>query len=288
MDGSSDDPVYEHYFRDVSQTRMPESALDEQILIYRYHELRDLRARDRLIEGSLRFVVKTARQFHRGDSEFLKTLIAAGNLGLLTAVERYCQWVIPCPSCAKPNYVQRTVFQRCKTCGRRLRKRDAARFNTRFLTYAHWWIIEAIRAELYSAATVHVPPYKQKEHNRRRRNGEFIGPVYMPYDESEVEEPASWQYTVMQHIADTYNDDAVVNNHARTLLHSLLSQLNTRQAYVLIAYYGLREEPKNLREIAATLGVCSERVRQIKERGMRELRRKLRSKQIHCTSDAYN
>lgn len=115
-----------------------------------------------------------------------------------------------------------------------------------------------------------------------------MGPTYLPYDESELPEPTKWQYTVMQHIADEYQEDDVVNRHACALLHETLATLNARQAFVLIAYYGLREEPKNLREIAATLGVCSERVRQIKERGMDELRHKLSKKRIHCTADALN
>ena len=288
MDVQTDDRVYDSYFNDVSKTQMPTSALDEHILFYRYHENGDLEARNRVVQGNLRFVVKTARQFYRGDSEFLKTLIAAGNLGLLHAVERYCQWVISCPDCRVDNYVKRTAHQRCKECGRRLRKQDAQRFSTRFLTYAHWWIVEAIRSELYNSSLVHVPPYKQKEHNRRRRNGEFVGPTYVNYDESETTEPMPGRFSVMQFIADEYTEDDIINQHAAALLHELLASLNPRQAYVLITYYGLREDRKNLREIAATLGVCSERVRQIKERGMAELRRRLERHQIHCTADAYN
>lgn len=288
MDVPSVDRVYDNYFTEVSRTQMPTSALDEHILFYRYHELNDVDARDRLVKGNLRFVIKTARQYHHGDPEFLKTLIAAGNIGLLTAVERYRQWVIRCSVCDTQNYVKRTAHQQCKVCGKRLRKQDAKRFATRFLTYAHWWIVEAIRTELYSASIVHVPPYKQKEHNRQRRNGEFIGPTYFVYDETDIGEPTKGQYTVMQHIADAYTENDIVNHHAHTLLYDLLTTLNTRQAFVLIAYYGLREEPKNLREIAATLGVCSERVRQIKERGMNELRRRLRNRRIHSTSDAFN
>ena len=288
MNAPQNDRVYDSYYRDVSQTRMPSSALDEHILFYRYHELRDQRARTALVEGNLRFVIKTARQYYRGNPEFLKTLIAAGNIGLVTAVDRYCQWVIPCPACRVQNYVQRTAHQTCKGCGKRLRKTDAQRYATRFLTYAHWWITEAIRTELYSASIVHVPPYKQKEHHRRRREGEQVGPTYVPYDEADAGDMPAWQSNVLQDTADDRTEDSIVNGHACALLHRLLSRLNARQAYVLIAYYGLREEPKNLREIAATLGICSERVRQIKELGMQELRNRLRSRAINCTADAYN
>jgi RNA polymerase sigma factor (sigma-70 family) len=289
MSAQPADRVYDSYYQDVSRTQMPSSALDEHILFYRYHELRDQRARACLVEGNLRFVIKTARQYYRGNPEFLKVLIAAGNIGLLTAVDRYCQWVIPCSVCQVQNYVQRTAHQKCKACGKRLRKADAQRYATRFLTYAHWWITEAIRSELYSASIVHIPPYKQKEHHRRRRAGEHVGPTYVAYDEAEVpDDSAPWQSTVLQSTANDSTENNLINGHACTLLHRLLSTLNARQAYVLIAYYGLREEPKNLREIAATLGICSERVRQIKELGMQELRSRLRSYAIRRTADAYN
>jgi RNA polymerase primary sigma factor len=288
MSTQQSDRVYDNYYRDVSQTQMPTSALDEHILFYRYHELCDQRARTCLVEGNLRFVIKTARQYHRGNPEFLQTLIAAGNVGLLTAVDRYCQWVIPCKNCQCQNYVKRITHQRCKACGKRLRKTEAQRYATRFLTYAYWWIVEAIRSELYSASIVHIPPYKQKEHHRRRQTGEHVGPTYTPYNESETPESSPWQASILQHVADTTVEDTLVNRHAAALLHRLISMLNARQAYVLIAYYGLREEPKNLREIAATLGICSERVRQIKELGIQELRGRLRNNAVRCTADAYN
>lgn len=280
--------MYARYFNEVGRTTIPASALEERILFYRYQELGDRRARDQLVRGNLRFVIKTARQYYRGDTEFLKTLIAAGNVGLLHAVDRYCQWVIECHYCAHDNYVPVRARQRCKQCGKPLRKRNARRYSTRFLTYAHWWITEAIHTELYNSSLVRIPPYKQKEHNRARREGKTIGPTYVSYDESEPAAPLNSNATVLRLTADTQIEHELINGHAAKLLHELLRALSPRDAYVLIAYYGLREAPKNLREIAATLGICAERVRQIKEHGMAELRRRLQRRRIHSTSDAFD
>lgn len=274
-----EDRVYAQYFRDVSRARMPANAQEERALFDRYLNGGDEEARRLLVEGGLRFVVKTAKQYHRGDTDFLKNLIAAGNVGLMVAVDRYRPWVIKCPRCGKKNYVAAAKRQRCNDCNRALRSRDAQLYTTRFLTYAAWWISEAIRTELYEASLVHIPPYKQKEHHRRRKAGEDVGLNYVPYDESLDE------FTVQVPVDDT--EEALTNMHARRLLHLLLRDMKDRHAFVIIAYYGLREDPKTLREIAAKLGVCSERVRQIKVDAMQDLRRRLQHLNVRSTSDAY-
>lgn len=271
----TDDRSYAQYFRDVSTARMPADAHEERALFERYHSDGDLDARRRIVEGGLRFVIKTAKQYYRGDTDFLKNLIAAGNVGLMIAVDRYRPWVIRCPRCGSSNYVATPKKQRCKECNRQLRHQDAERYTTRFLTYAAWWISEAIRSELYDASLVHIPPYKQKEHHRARQAGETAGFAYVNYEE------AAEQVDLM--IGDSEED--VLVRHARRTLYTLLQTMKDRHAYVIIAYFGLREDPKTLREIAQKLGVCSERVRQIKEDALDELKMRLVRRNVRSTSD---
>ena len=270
----AEDPVYAQYFQEVSRVHMPANAQEERALFERYHACGDTDARRRLIEGGLRFVVKMAKQYYRGDTEFLKTLIQAGNLGLLVAVDRYRPWVIRCQHCRRQNYVAASKRQRCASCNRKLRSQDAQLYTTRFLTYAAWWISEAIRTELYEASIVHIPPYKQKEHYRARRAGGEVGFTYVAYDT--LEEPPA-----------TETEEDFTNQRARQVLHEQLKAMKDRYAYVLIAYYGLREEAKTLREIAERLGVSAERVRQIKVDAMNELREKLEQFRIKRTADLY-
>jgi len=290
----ADDRVYAQYFREVSQTRMPANAQEERELFERYFLNKDLDARRRLIEGGLRFVVKTAKQYYRGDSEFLKALIQAGNLGLLIAVDRYRPWVIKCQECHRQNYVATSKRQRCQDCGRALCSRGAQLFTTRFLTYAAWWISEAIRTELYEASLVHIPPYKQKEHHRARRAGGEAGFVYMSYDTREIQVAEGDEPTALECSQRHINRELAVeteagisNDYTHQRLHEQLQAMKDRHAYVLIAYYGLREEAKTLREIAERLGVSAERVRQIKVDAMDDLRSRLEQQQIRQAADAY-
>lgn len=276
----SNDRSYAQYFNDVSRAPMPENAKEERELFERYFQHGDLDARRKLIEGGLRFVVKIAKPYYRNDTDFLKTLIAAGNVGLITAVDRYRPWVIRCRQCEKNNYVATTTKrQRCTKCRRTLCKSDAKPYTTRFLTYAAWWILEAIRKEIYSVTTVHVPPYKQKEHHQARREGKDAGVSYIPYDESLDE------YAVR--VPTDATEDRYIDQDARRLLHKLLSQMPDREAYILISYYGLRDTPKTLREMADRLDVCSERVRQVKVDALNNLRKLLHRMKITTVQDTY-
>lgn len=274
----TEDRTCEQYFQEVGRTQMPRNAEEERLLFERYLNSQDAEARRRLVEGGLRFVIKTARQYCHGDAEFLKTLIQAGNVGLLIAVDRYRPWVIRCHHCNKQCYVAAPQGQSCTGCGRALRAREAQHYTTRFLTYAAWWISESIRAELYSASTVYVPPYKQKAHHRARQAGQEAGFVYVPYDVSDDHTRA---------VAAQEDDEAVItNNDARQLIYAQLCSLPDRQAFVLIAYFGLREDAKTLREISRRLGVSSERVRQIKVKALEDLRDRLEQRRLHATDDA--
>jgi RNA polymerase primary sigma factor len=110
------------YLREVDATP-PLTAEEEKRLAYRVQE-GDAAARDHLVRANLRLVVKIARGYPaRGLT--LHDLIAEGNLGLLRAAEGF----------------------------------DPA-MNTRFSTYAGYWIKQSIRAALFRTATpIRLPAY---------------------------------------------------------------------------------------------------------------------------------
>src|SRR5262249_28639831 len=97
----------EAYLHDINETPLL-SADPENDLAYRI-EAGDAQARDHLVRANLRLVVNIARGYARG-SLSLDDLIAEGNLGLLRAAEAF----------------------------------DAS-MNTRFSTYASYWIKQSIK-----------------------------------------------------------------------------------------------------------------------------------------------
>src|SRR3974377_542943 len=112
----------ESYLREINETPLLK-AEEEKALAYRIED-GDSAARDHLVRANLRLVVNIARSY-QGKGLALQDLIAEGNLGLLRAVEGYD------PS-----------------------------MNTRFSTYASYWIKQSIkRALVNTAKTIRIPAY---------------------------------------------------------------------------------------------------------------------------------
>src|SRR5437867_7913562 len=112
----------ETYLREINETPLLKPE-EEKELAYRIED-GDSEARDHLVRANLRLVVNIARSY-QGKGLALQDLIAEGNLGLLRAVEGYD------PS-----------------------------MNTRFSTYASFWIKQSMkRAVVNTAKTVRLPAY---------------------------------------------------------------------------------------------------------------------------------
>jgi len=214
---------------------------------------RNYRPRDKLIEGALRFVIKVAKDYarqargHNYKIDVLKSLISAGNLGLLVAVDRF-----------------------------------DLRVGTRFLTYAAWWIREKIREELDNSGLVHVPAYRQKALRLRRRMGETIenDAAVVVLEPSEV---------IDEHRMDDDLERSLLNTYGAEQIHATLMELGfkVRDRYIVLAYFGVREEHKNLRQISNRLELSSERVRQIKQDVLARLRTRLEGMRISDTEDVF-
>ena len=126
------EPALDSYLRDINQTPLL-TAQQEKELGTRVQQ-GDMEARDLMIRSNLRLVVSVAKTYvNRGLS--LMDLIEEGNLGLLKAVQEF----------------------------------DPGR-ETRFSTYATWWIKQAIRRALVNTAkTVRIPSYLAEKIHRVKR-----------------------------------------------------------------------------------------------------------------------
>ena len=112
----------ETYLKEINETALL-NADEEKQLAYRI-EKGDVEARDRMVRANLRLVVNISRSY-TGKGLALQDLIEEGNLGLLRAVEGFDPTM-----------------------------------NTRFSTYASYWIKQSIkRALVNTAKTIRVPAY---------------------------------------------------------------------------------------------------------------------------------
>ena len=256
----------ETYLREISETPLLTAAQEKELA--RRVGQGDSAARDRMARANLRLVVNIARKYV-GNGLDLPDLIAEGNLGLLRAVEGF----------------------------------DPSR-NTRFSTYAGYWIRQSIqRALINTGKTIRIPAnMAQRLVKWRRATAELQEGLGRPPTPEEVaahlslpgrklnligqairiynaapqadasEDGQTLDATVMDARAMTPDAALIESDEVRQVL-ALLGRMGEREATVLRLGFGLDgEEPKTRKEIGERLGLSRERVRQIERQALSSLR----------------
>src|SRR5271156_6258335 len=255
----------ETYLREINETPLL-NADEEKQLAYRI-ETGDNEARDQMVRANLRLVVNIARSY-TGKGLSLQDLIEEGNLGLLRAVEGFDPTM-----------------------------------NTRFSTYASYWIKQSIkRALVNTAKTIRIPAYMvellakwrraasklQDELGRAPTQEEIARVLGLPKKKlniikkairiynsvpqtDQVEAGWSIDEMLMDGRAKTPDTEMVETDDMKQVLQ-LLEKMDPREATVLRMRFGLDdEEPKTLKEIGERLGLTRERVRQIESEALGKL-----------------
>lgn len=257
------DENFSRYYHDISKTKILDADTERKLFI-RYRKKRGKKvywtnshARELIIHSCLRFVVTLAHRYSK-HTEMLKDLVSAGNEGLLFALDRY-----------DPHHGSQT----------------------RFLSFATYYILLYIRTELQNAELVVMPSWRQKTIRKVRQARNYVAttegcePDVDTLCEAVEITPAQlerlkiekFQYSPIEftRVSTNGNESKAITRQAKELLATLLLGLGTKERFVLRAYFGLASDPMSLRQIANVLGVSSERVRQIKVNALAKLRKGL-------------
>jgi RNA polymerase primary sigma factor len=260
-----DTPSLDKYLQEIGKVELI-SPEDEVILARRIrHGDRDALAK--LVKANLRFVVSVAKQY-QNQGMSLPDLINEGNLGLMKAAQRF----------------------------------DETR-GFKFISYAVWWIRQAILQSLAEQARiVRLPVNKigsinrinrafarlEQEFEREPSSQEIADMLEMASEEVKealktngrtvsMDAPISSEednnmYDVLQASDTPSPDKNLINESLAYEIERALSTLSPRESKVLKLYFGISmKHPFTLEEIGEELGLTRERVRQIKEKAIKRI-----------------
>ena len=259
------DTALNSYLKDIS--KYPLLTVEEEKEVATKAAAGDKKARDTLIKSNLRFVVSCAKQYQNQGLPLID-LINEGNLGLIKAA---------------------TMF-------------DVTR-GFRFISYAVWWIRQAILYSLSGQSRIIRLPVNQIH---------TINKISKATQEFEKKYERTPSYLELEKLTDIQADkiDSIINSNNRIVsvdapfkseeegtlidviqnynspkadlnlikesedknIELILNKLSDREHDILIMFFGLGCYQMTLEEIGRKFGITSERVRQIKEKAIRSLK----------------
>ena len=233
-------------------------------------------AREKLINANLRFVVSIAKKY-QALGLHLDELIAEGNVGLVNAVDRF----------------------------------DVSK-NYRFISYAVWWIRQAILSALCEKSRmIRLPISRAAELVKIEKAKREI--MDQPSVEDEIKEIAgllnmdkdrvtdllvisretlSLDTTISQYqdapLVDLIEDNkyltpdkAVENSFMADDIETILNTLSKNEADIIRHHYGLGQRPQlTLTELGMKYDLTKERIRQIEEKALMRMKNPVRGKRL--------
>jgi RNA polymerase primary sigma factor len=235
----------------------------------------DKDATNKLIEANLRFVVSYVKKY-KGMGMGMFDLINEGNLGLIEAAKRF----------------------------------DPDR-NVKFISYAVWWIRQAIiHALTRSSRAYHLPQKLSDKISEMKKKASKLEAELgreltredlakkMGITVEEIEDLELLDERGVS-LSDTYYDEdremgdrivdsitpsveyQIIKNSIEEQIRNLLKGLDEKEKYVIQLRFGLSDDkPRTLQEIGDKLKLSRERVRQIEQKAMRKLARSHRLQQL--------
>ncbi len=248
-------------------------TVEEEVELAQRIKKGDKRALEKLTRANLRFVVSVAKQY-QNQGLSLPDLINEGNLGLIKAAEKF----------------------------------DETR-GFKFISYAVWWIRQSILQALAEQSRIVRLPLNQvgslnrlnkalsqfeQENERTPSADELADTLELPREKVTDTLKVSGRHVSMDapfsdgednSLLDVMENDDSPKADKELLRESLnkeilrsLATLSERERDIIKLFFGIGTPEMTLEEIGERFGLTRERVRQLKEKAIRRLRHRSRSK----------
>ncbi len=262
----------EKYLSEIGRENMV--SQDEEVLLAQRIREGDQVALDKLTRANLRFVVSVAKQY-QNQGMSLPDLINEGNLGLIKAAKRF----------------------------------DETR-GFKFISYAVWWIRQSILQAIAEQSRIVRLPLNQvgsltriskafsklEQEFEREPSYEEIAAIteisidkisdamrvsgkHVSMDAPFIQGEENTLLDVIENVESPSADIDLMSESLKKEIERSLSTLTERERDVVTLFFGIGfTHGLTLEEIGAKFNLTRERVRQIKEKAIRRLRHKNRSK----------
>ena len=275
---TNDKNILSMYLKDINKVSL--LSREEETDLALKAKAGDKAAKDKIVNANLRFVVNVAKKYQNHGLD-LPDLISEGNIGLLTAVDRF----------------------------------DVSK-GYHFISYAVWWIRQAIlKAICEKSRAIRLPLNRanvlvQIEHARKLRAGDkteeqvFAEVARMlKMDKQHVREMVNISRDMISldaQIASSDNDrtsvsdfiederydnpdEEAISNAMKRDIGDVLNTLKPNEAKVLSLRYGLNgTRPMSLKEVGDTCNLTKERIRQIEKHAIVRMRHPRRMQRLEA------
>ena len=266
------------YLKDIN--KIPMLSHEEQSDLADKAQKGDKKAQDKLVNANLRFVVNVAKKYQNHGLD-LTDLISEGNLGLLTAVEKF----------------------------------DSSK-GYHFISYAVWWIRQSIlKAICEKSRPIRLPLNRanelvQIEHAKKvlghkkteQQEYEEIGKM-LNMEPSHVREMVNISRDMISldaeindgennhaKIGDFFEDDTydrpeekAIDNAMKNDINNIVDSLKPNEAKIIRMRFGLNGyKPMSLKEVGEICDLTKERIRQIEKNAIIRLQHPTRSRKLEA------
>ena len=266
--------MLDQYLQEIGT--IPLLTAEDEVRLAQQIKEGDAEALHQMVRANLRFVVSVAKKY-QGQGLSLSDLINEGNYGLIKAAQRF----------------------------------DETR-GFKFISYAVWWIRQAILQALAEQSRVVRLPLNRigtiskirkasarlaQTHHRAPNVEELAAELdlspekvrdalrhqvrHLSMDAPFGEDDDNSLLDVLEGEDEAPPDEALVGESVKEDIERALATLAPREAEITRLYFGIgREHPMTLEEIGQEFDLTRERVRQIKEKALRKLRQKSRREDL--------
>jgi RNA polymerase primary sigma factor len=273
---AKDDTVLSMYLREIN--KIPLLSREEENELALKAKNGDVAAKNKIINANLRFVITVAKKYQNHGLD-LTDLISEGNLGLLTAIEKF----------------------------------DTTK-GYHFISYAVWWIRQSIlKAICEKSRMIRLPLNRANELVQIEKAKKTISSNMS--EEEEIREIASMLNMSESHVRDMINiakdmvsldsavrpndsesssvgefiedtmyarpEDSAIYQSMKEDIAKILETLTEKEAEVLKYRFGLEGyKSMSLKEVGDVFNLTKERIRQIEKKAIKRLQHPIRAKRL--------